>query len=332
MVLSPVWPYLPQREKIMKSNKIAFVVDPIAKLNVKKDSSIAMMLEAQQRHWGVYVIEPQDLYIIDGHAYARVKKITVNLHNTPWYELAETEIKELTEFAAILLRKDPPVDMAYLHLTYVLDLAETAGVLMINKPQAVRDANEKIFLSYFPQCAAATIFSMNREFIKEFIIAEKKVALKPLDGMGGKSVFVVTAAEPNLNVILETLTKNFSEMITVQKYIPEITEGDKRIIVINGEPIPYALARIPAQGETRGNLAAGGIGKVVELTERDYWICEQVAPVLKQKGLIFVGLDVIGDYLTEVNVTSPTCIREISAETGINIAGKLMDYIEATAK
>lgn len=311
----------------MSSNKIAFIIDPIEKLKVKKDSSIVMMLEAQKRNCSVYIIEQKDLYIVDGLAYALANRISIDLHNTPWYKLSETEIVSLADFSVILLRKDPPVDMHYLHTTYVLDLAEKAGVLVVNKPQSVRDANEKVFLANFPQCAAATIFSMNREFIKEFIKAENKVVLKPLDGMGGKSVFVVTADEPNLNVILETLSKNYSEMITAQKYIPEISEGDKRIILINGEPIPYALARIPASGETRGNLAAGGTGKVVALTERDYWICEQVAPVLREKGLIFVGLDVIGSYLTEINVTSPTCIREIEAGTGINIAAKLFDVL-----
>lgn len=311
----------------MSLNKIAFIIDPIEKLKVKKDSSIAMMLEAQKRNYAVYIIEQKNLYIVDGFAYGLANRINIDLHSTPWYKLSETETVSLSDFSVIMLRKDPPVDTHYLHTTYVLDLAEKAGVLVVNKPQSVRDANEKVFLANFPQCAVATIFSMNREFIKEFIKAEKKVVLKPLDGMGGKSVFVVTADEPNLNVILETLSKNYSEMITAQKYIPEITEGDKRIILINGEPIPYALARIPTVGETRGNLAAGGTGKVVELTERDYWICEQVAPVLREKGLIFVGLDVIGNYLTEINVTSPTCIREIEAGSGINIAAKLFDVL-----
>ncbi len=312
----------------MRSNKIAFVIDPIEKLNFKKDSSLAMMLEAQNRSRDVFIILQNDLYIVNGQAFASARKIKLNFDAMPSYEVSERAPKKLTEFSVILMRIDPPVNSDYLHSTYVLDLAEKAGVLVLNKPQSIRDANEKIFLSHFPQCAVPTIFSMDRDFIKEFIKIEKHVVLKPLDGMGGKSVFVVKTEEPNLNVILETLTKNYSEMITAQRYIPEITYGDKRILLINGEPVPYALARIPVSGDTRGNLAAGGTGKVVELTERDYWICEQVAPILQQKGLIFVGIDVIGDYLTEINVTSPTCLREIEAVSGINIAGKFFDYID----
>lgn len=312
----------------MKSINLAVVLDPVETLKPKKDTSLALIAEAERRGWNIYYIELKDLSVINGTARASVRKLTIDLSKMPWYQLGNYQTKELTEFPVILMRKDPPVDTHFLHAVFVLGLAEKAGVLVLNKPQSLLDANEKFFLAHFSQCATDTVFSMNKDILKEFIVKHKQVVLKPLDGMGGKSVFLVKSDDVNVGVTLETLTQDFSKMITAQKYIPEIKNGDKRIILINGEPILYALARFPAPGEHRGNLAAGGIGKVVELTKRDHWICEQVGPVLKEKGLIFVGLDVIGDYLTEVNVTSPTCVREIEAGAKINIAGKFLDYVE----
>jgi len=231
-----------------------------------------------------------------------------------------------------LMRKDPPFDLNYIYSTYVLELAEKSGVLVINKPQALRGANEKVFTSLFPECIPPTLFSMDMHRLKKFVQQQKHAVLKPLDAMGGRSIFMVQEGDQNLNVILETLTKNNSEMITAQKFIPEISKGDKRILLIDGEPIPYGLARIPTKDDPRGNLAAGGKGEVFKLTKRDYWLCEQVAPTFKAMGLFFVGLDVIGDYITEINVTSPTCIREIEAGSNIKIAAQFIDRLDIQSR
>jgi len=273
-------------------------------------------------------MEPKDLYLEDGIAKATCKKLKVFKSAEDWFSFeGEQEIK-LSELHTILMRKDPPFDNEFIYATYLLERAENEGTLIVNKPASLRDCNEKMFATAFPQCTPPHIVSKDAERLKNFHQKHQDTIYKPLDGMGGSSIFHVKANDTNLSVIIETLTNHETQQIMAQKYLPEIKEGDKRILMINGEPVPYCLARIPAAGESRGNLAAGGSGEVRPLTERDLWICNQVAEELKARKLYFVGLDVIGDYLTEINVTSPTCLREISNETGIDIAGQLMDVIE----
>jgi len=307
-------------------------MDPIGSISTYKDSSLAMLLEAQHRNWSLHYMEMKDLFMRDGEACANTSALQVCDNTHDWYELEPPETIPLSELDVILMRKDPPFDTEYIYATYILQRAEEAGSLIINSPQGLRDANEKMFTAWFPQCCAPCLISRNHQQIIEFLKEQHDIIIKPLGGMGGVSIFRIRENDPNLNVIIETLTHQGEQFAMVQKYIPEIVDGDKRILLIDGKPIPYALARIPAAGETRGNLAAGGKGKGVELTERDYWICEQVAPVLQEKGLIFVGIDVIGDYLTEINVTSPTCIRELDTLYELNIAGQLMDCIETRLK
>jgi len=309
------------------SLKIGVVMDPIEGINFKKDSTLAMLLEAQSRGWELYYMKQADLYIAHDVARANMKKLNVFNNADNWFELNATEDLPLDSLDAILMRKDPPFDMNYIYSTYILEKAEEKGTIIINKAQSLRDANEKLFTNNFSQCMPPTLVSSQAEHIKAFYEEHKDIILKPLDGMGGASVFRIKAGDSNLSVIIETLTEHGTKLTMAQRFIPEITKGDKRILLINGEPVPYALARIPAKGETRANLAAGGEGIGIELTDRDRWICEQVAPLLKEKGLIFVGIDVIGDYLTEVNVTSPTCIRELDKQYNINISAILMDWI-----
>lgn len=307
--------------------KIGIVMDPIGSINFKKDSSLAMLLEAQSRGWQLFYMEQQDLYMAHDIARAKMKPLQVFNDANKWYQLDEAEDLPLDSLDAILMRKDPPFDMNYIYSTYLLEKAEEKGTLIINKAQSLRDANEKLFTNNFADCMPPTLVSSQAEHIKAFYQEHKDIILKPLDGMGGASVFRIKEGDSNLGVIIETLTQYGTKLTMAQRFIPEITQGDKRILLINGEAVPYALARIPAKGETRANLAAGGEGVGVELTERDRWICKQVAPLLKAKGLIFVGIDVIGDYLTEVNVTSPTCIRELDKQYKINISALLMDWI-----
>jgi glutathione synthase len=273
-------------------------------------------------------MEPPDLKIRDGVAFAHMKPLSVRDNRTDWFTLGDSETRELASLDLLLMRKDPPFNMDYVYTTYILDLAETAGVTVMNRPQALRDANEKCFITHFPQCCVPALITRSSSEIKEFVQEHGLSVVKPLDGMGGESIFQVQPGDPNLNVILETITAKGDELVMVQRYIPEITEGDKRVLVINGEPVPYALARIPGAGDFRGNLAKGGTGKGVPLSDRDYWICGQVAPELKRRGIVFAGLDIIGDWLTEINVTSPTCIRELDSEYGLNIAGTLFDALE----
>lgn len=308
--------------------KIGIVMDPIEAINFKKDSSLAMLLEAQSRGWELFYMEQPDLYLAHDIARAKMKPLKVFNNSDSWYQLNDAEDLPLDSLNAILMRKDPPFDMNYIYSTYVLEKAEEKGTIIINKAQSLRDANEKLFTNNFAQCMPATLVSSQEEHIKAFYQQHNDIILKPLDGMGGASVFRIKPDDSNLSVIIETLTNHGTKLTMAQRFIPEIKQGDKRILLINGEPVPYALARIPAKGETRANLAAGGEGVGVELTERDRWICEQVAPLLKAKGLIFVGIDVIGDYLTEVNVTSPTCIRELDKQYNINISALLMDWLE----
>lgn len=312
--------------------KLGIVMDSIGSITINKDSSFAMLLEAQHRHWSLYYMEVKDLFLRDSVPGARTQQLQVQDNAEDWYFLEQPQITSLGDLDVILMRKDPPFNMEYIYTTYILQRAEEAGSLVINKPQSLRDANEKMFTAWFPQCCTPNLVSRDHHQIIEFLEEQQDIILKPLGGMGGVSIFRVRKDDPNINVIIETLTHQGEQFAMAQKYIPEIVNGDKRIILIDGEPVPYALARIPAKGETRGNLAVGGQGKGVGLTPRDYWICEQISPTLKKMGLTFVGVDVIGDYLTEINVTSPTCIRELDSLYELNIAGQLMDCIEAKLK
>jgi glutathione synthase len=308
--------------------KMGMVMDPIARINIKKDTSFAMLLEAQARGWELHYMELSNLYLRNGKAYAKTRILTVQRDDKNWFQFATEQNIALDELDVILIRKDPPFDQEYLYATYLLELAEHAGVYVINKPQSLRDANEKLFTSWFPQCCTETLVSKDSGLIKEFLLEWGDIILKPLDGMGGTSIFRVRIDDPNLNVILETMTLHNSCTVMAQKYLPEIKDGDKRILMVNGEPVPYCLARIPAKGETRGNLAVGGTGEGRPLTEQDLWIANQVGPTLREKGLVFVGLDVIGKTLTEINVTSPTCVQELDKQFGLNISSLLMDHIE----
>jgi glutathione synthase len=306
---------------------LGIVMDPIAGISFKKDSSFAMLLAAQRRGWRLWYLEVGDLFLHQGLAQARLRRLAVEDNPVHWYDLGEDDSFPLSRLDVILMRKDPPFDMAYLYATYLLELAEAAGVLVVNAPQGLRDANEKLFTAWFPQCCPESLVTCHRTRIKCFLAEYRDIILKPLDGMGGASIFRVRIEDPNTNVIIETLTDHGRRFTMAQRFIPEITEGDKRILMIDGHPVPYALARYPAPGETRGNLATGGRGAGVALSERDRWICAEVGETLRRKGLAFVGLDVIGDYLTEINVTSPTCIRELDVLYGLDIAGQLMDAI-----
>ena len=310
------------------SGRVGIVMDPIAGISYKKDSSLAMLLAAQDRGWTLFYMEQQDLYLNEGKARARMKPLKVFANPEKWFELdAETDTA-LSDLDVILMRKDPPFDMEFVYSTYLLEQAERDGVLIVNKPQSLRDCNEKLFATQFTQCTPPTVVSRRADVLREFAALHGDVILKPLDGMGGTSIFRHRVGDPNLSVILETLTLNGTQQIMAQGYLPAIKDGDKRILMIDGEPVDYCLARIPAQGETRGNLAAGGRGEARPLSEKDRWIAAQVGPTLREKGLLFVGLDVIGEHLTEINVTSPTCIREIDNAFGTNIGALLMDAIE----
>ncbi len=304
------------------------VMDPISGIKTYKDSTFAMLLEAQRRGHELLYMEAGDLTIRDGVALGHMRKLDVRDSIDNWFTLGDSKNRELAELDFLLMRKDPPFNMDYVYTTYILDLAGIAGVTVVNRPQALRDANEKCFITQFPQCCVPALITRISDEIRSFVHEHGLSVVKPLDGMGGESIFQVKPDDHNLNVILETITSKDSELIMVQQYIPEITQGDKRILVVNGEPVPYALARIPGEGDFRGNLAKGGTGKGVALTERDYWIVGQVAPELIRRGIVFAGLDVIGDWLTEINVTSPTCIRELDAEFGLNIASDLFDVLE----
>lgn len=310
------------------SYKIAILMDPISQINIKKDSSFAMLIEAQSRGHELYYLEQSDLSLKDGLVYAQLSKLTVEQNENSWYRLQPPTSVLLAEMDVLLMRKDPPFDMEFVYSTYLLEIAQQAGILVVNNPKSLRDHNEKLFTSLFPQCCTATLISRKSTEFRAFLSEHKDIILKPLDGMGGSSIFRVQEKDPNVGVIIETLTLLETQMAMAQKFIPEISKGDKRILMIDGEPVPYCLARIPAKGETRGNLAAGGRGEARPLSARDLWIAKQIGPTLKEKGLIFVGIDVIGDFVTEINVTSPTCIKEIDAAYDINIAGTLFDAIE----
>ena len=309
------------------SLRIGVVMDPIAKIKPWKDSTFAMLLEAQRRGWSLLYMEPADLYVRDGRTFAATRALSVTDNNDDWYRLADAVNHDLADLDIILMRQDPPFNAEYIYATYLLEKVEREGVLVVNRPGSVRDSNEKLFATDFPQCCPPTLVSSQSGLLRDFVQEFGDTVMKPLDGMGGSNIFRVRKDSPNISVVIEVLTQHGKTPIMAQRFVPEITEGDKRILMINGEPVPYALARIPKEGELRGNLAAGGTGQGRELSDRDRWICEQVGPTLKRKGLYFVGLDVIGDYLTEINVTSPTCIRELDAIFNINIAGQLFDML-----
>lgn len=307
--------------------RLGIVMDPIEQISFKKDSSLAMLLSAQARGWSLFYMQQQDLYQLAGEARARMRRLTVFNDAERWFELGDEIDEPLANLNVILMRKDPPFDNEFVYSTYLLEQAEAAGCLVVNRPQSLRDCNEKLFATLFPQCTPATLVSRRPDILREFAEQQRDVILKPLDGMGGSSIFRHREGDPNLSVILETLTAHGTQQIMAQQYLPAIKEGDKRILMIDGEPVPYALARIPAAGETRGNLAAGGRGVAQPLTEKDRWIAAQVGPELRKRGLLFVGLDVIGEHLTEINVTSPTCIREIDNAYDTQIGDQLMDAI-----
>lgn len=303
-------------------------MDPLEGIKTVKDSSFAMLLAAQKRNWSLYYMQQADLYVNDSTAMAKACIAEVKDDTENWFSLQPAEDIELASLDVILMRKDPPFDMEYIATTYMLGIAEQAGTLIVNRPASLRDFNEKMFITQFPQCCAPMTVSRDQARLRDFVRQQKDAIVKPLDGMGGESIFRLTPDDPNLSVALENVTRHGTKTVMAQRYIPEITQGDKRILMINGEAVPYALARIPASGETRGNLAAGASGTGVELSDRDKWICQQLGPVLRENGILFAGIDVIGDYLTEINITSPTCIRELDTIYSLDIAGQLMDCIE----
>ena len=311
-----------------KPLKIGVVMDPIGSITPKKDSTLAMLLEAARRNAEIHYFEQKDLKLLSGKAIGQSTRLTVRDNLDDWFDFGERQIIELGDLDAILMRKDPPFDMEYVYTTYILERAATAGALIVNAPQALRDMNEKAYTAWFPQCTPITLITRSMVEMKAFLGEHGKIVVKPLDGMGGRSIFVVGKGDNNANVIFETLTDYGRRFAMAQVYIPETKAGDKRILLIDGEPVPYALARIPTGDDNRGNLVAGAVGKGQELSERDLWIAREVGPVLRDAGVVFAGLDVIGDYLTEVNVTSPTGVRELDRQFGLNIAGLLFDAIE----
>lgn len=311
------------------SIRLAVIMDPIQLCNIAKDSTLAMIEAAQNKHWEVFYIEQQNLLMDNAVPKAYTQSVSINLKEpNNWYQLGEKQLTPLDTFNVILMRKDPPFDTNYIYATYILEAAEQLGSLVVNRPASLRDCNEKVFATHFPQCCPPLVISSQETFLTEFLQQHEDVIFKPLDGMGGSSIFRCKVGDPNTSVILETLTEHGTIPIMGQKFLPEISHGDKRILLVNGEPVPYSLARIPKKGQTRGNLAAGGTGVAQPLSDRDLWICQQVAPELKRRGLLFVGLDIIGDYLTEINVTSPTCIREIDKAYQTDIGGLLINCIE----
>ena len=312
--------------------KLGVIMDPITGIKVEKDTTLALLLAAQHRGWELCYMEMNDVYLDGNTPRARARMLTVSDDANDWHQFHGCTELRLPELDVILMRKDPPFDMEYVCMTYILEHAAEQGALVVNAPAALRDMNEKASVTRFPQCIAPTLISRDRRQLYAFIEQYGQVVVKPLDGMGGASVFRIDRQDVNRSVIIETLTANSERFIMAQQYLPAIEQGDKRILLIDGQPYKHALARIPEPGELRGNLAAGGTGKGVDLSERDYWICEQVGPALRDMGLVFVGLDVIGDYLTEINVTSPTCVRELERLYDFDIAGRVIDCIAARTR
>lgn len=305
--------------------RIGFIIDPIQTFNVEKDSTIAMILAAMNLGWQVYCFEPQHLHCQNGQVSVQAfELIGCDVNVDPWYRLSDQSDMAISEFDLLIMRKDPPFDMQYIYATYLLELAEQQGVVVLNKPSSIRDCNEKLFINWFPQCITDTLVTADQQQIRQFLSEVGDIIVKPLDGMGGQDIFRLQLGDPNVSVILQYLTNSGLRHIMAQRYLPEVKQGDKRILMIGGEPVDYALARIPAEGEARANLAAGGQGKAIPLTERDLWLCQQVGPMLKKRGLWFVGLDVIGHYITEINVTSPTCIRQLDQQCGLNIGDQFL--------
>tara|TARA_B100000686_G_scaffold53298_1_gene57517 strand:+ start:1046 stop:2008 length:963 start_codon:yes stop_codon:yes gene_type:complete len=311
--------------------KFVFILDELSSIKIDKDSSFAMMVEAASRGYRLFVIKQEDLFWKNGETFGISCSIELTGQadiGSDWYKIVEIGEAPLQEYDAVLMRKDPPVNMEYIYSTYLLELAEKQGVCIINSPQGIRNHNEKLSIAKFPQFIAPTLVTRQHSLIREFLDEYHDIILKPLDGMGGAGIFHVNDVDHNISVIIDTLTNYGDKTIMAQRYIPEISEGDKRILLVDGKPVPYALARIPKKGESRANLAAGGSGVVQPLTSRDYAIAEALGPYLHNQGLMLVGLDVIGEYLTEINVTSPTCMQEISKLTDFNIAGLMIDSIE----
>ena len=308
---------------------LGVIMDPIQSISFQKDSTLAILLAAQRQGFELFYMQQEDIFLENGEPRASITPLRVFDDANRWFELGESRVAALEEMNVLLMRKDPPFDSEFIYSTYILEAAEQRGSLVVNKPQSLRDCNEKVFATQFPQCTPPLLVSRDQARLKLFLAEYKDVVYKPLDGMGGTSIFRVSEGDQNLNVILETLTNYGQQTIMAQKYLPQITLGDKRILVVDGEVIPFSLARIPTGSDFRGNLAAGGRGVVQPLSERDQWIAQKVAPTLKKRGLIFVGLDVIGDYLTEINVTSPTCIREIDNAEDTQIGDKLIAAIQA---
>jgi len=307
---------------------LAFILDPLSTLKAYKDSSVAMLREAAGRGHALFALRQQDIILRDNQVIGYTKPLRVTDDNASWFEMGGVEATPLSRFDAVVMRKDPPFDTEYLYTTHLLELAQNQGARVFNRPNTLRDFNEKLAIARFPQFTVPTLVTRRAAHIKEFLAEHGDVILKPLDGMGGAGIFRVRSGDANLNVIVETLTQLETRTVMAQRYIPEITRGDKRILLIDGEVVPFALARIPAEGETRGNLAAGGRGVAQPLSERDREIAQTIAPVLRDLGLFLVGLDVIGDYLTEINVTSPTGFQEITQQTGFNVAGMFIDALE----
>jgi glutathione synthase len=307
--------------------KLGVIMDPIEDIHFKKDTSLALLNAAQERGCELWYMEQSDLSVQQGRAYGRMAPLTVEMNPEHWADVGDCTDRPLADLDIIIMRKDPPFDSEFVYSTYILERAEQEGVLVANRPQSLRDCNEKMFATAFADLMSPTIVARRADLLKAFHNEHKDVIFKPLDGMGGSSIFRLKEDDPNVSVIIETLTNHGKQQIMAQKFIPQITAGDKRILMINGEPVPHCLARIPAQGETRGNLAAGGRGVTQPLSDDDLRIARLVGPELKKRGLYFVGLDVIGDCLTEINVTSPTCVREISRDSGIDVAGQLIDTL-----
>jgi len=315
------------REVLSMDKSLGVVMDPIQTINYDKDTTLSILLAAQRQGYRLFYMEQQHLFLENGQPFAEVRPLRVFENPDSWFELDKASAVPLNELDAVLMRKDPPFDSEFIYSTYILEAAEKLGTLVVNKPQSLRDCNEKVFATQFPQCIPPLLVSRSQKRLKAFLHEHKEAVFKPLDGMGGTSIFRVTEQDQNLNVILETLTQHGRQTIMAQKYLPEIAHGDKRVLVVDGEIVPFCLARIPSANDFRGNLAAGGSGVVQPLSDRDRWIAEQVAPRLKNLGLMFVGLDIIGDYLTEINVTSPTCVREIDAAQNTAISDKLITAI-----
>src|SRR5882672_1789165 len=309
--------------------RLGVVMDPIGAISYAKDSTLAMLLAAQARGFALAYLEQRDLLLRDGVAFGRMRALTVRPDPAGWFTLGEPAIEPLSALGCILMRKDPPFDTEYIYSTYILERAESQGVLVVNRPQGLRDMNEKVYTAWFPQCCAPTLITRDMKDMESFLAEHGKIVCKPLDGMGGRSIFVLERHDKNTNVVFETLTDYGSRFAITQRYIPDIVQtGDSRVLLIDGEPVPYALARIPSENDNRGNLAAGARGVGRPLNDRDRWLAGQIGPVMAPKGMMFVGLDVIGDFVTEINVTSPTGIRELDKQFGLNIGDMLIQAVE----